>query len=389
MPKFANNRARLQILAIVACILAGILGLRVLLTRTGAPPRMAAASHPAASSAAPQTPARLAAATASATVMRVVTPSELSTIRVIVARNDTLDHIFRRLALSLSDLASLRSLPGIRAHLDTLHPGETLTLVAKSGTLVGLERRLNIEQTLKVDRSAAGFTANVLQNPLATRARTISGGIDSSLFEAVASAGGHDQTALSLADIFGYDIDFVLDIRPGDTFTVTYSEVLQDGKYLQDGPVLAARFVNQGKEYLAVRYVGPSGNPDYYSPEGRSLHKAFLRAPLEFTRVSSPFNLHRLHPILNTIRAHKGVDYAAPIGTPVRAAGDGRVLFAGVRGGYGNLVELDHSRGITTVYGHLSRFAKGLRQGQHVPQGQVIAFVGMTGLATGPHLHYE
>jgi murein DD-endopeptidase MepM/ murein hydrolase activator NlpD len=389
MPKFANNRARLQILAVVACVLAGILGLRVLMTRGGAPPAVAAASHPATSSATAQTPARLAAATASATVMRAVTPSELSTIRVIVSRNDTLDHIFRRLALSLSDLASLRSLPGIRAHLDTLHPGETLTLVSKSGTLVGLERRLNIEQTLKVDRAGAGFTANVLQNPLATRARTISGRIDSSLFEAVGSAGGHDQTALSLADIFGYDIDFVLDIRPGDSFTVTYSEVLQDGKYLQDGPVLAARFVNQGKEYLAVRYVGPSGNADYYSPQGRSLHKAFLRAPLEFTRVSSPFNLHRLHPILNTIRAHKGVDYAAPIGTPVRAAGDGRVLFAGRRGGYGNLVELDHSRGITTVYGHLSRFAKGLRQGQHVTQGQVIAFVGMTGLATGPHLHYE
>ena len=377
MPKFANNRARVLILAVVACALGGILGLRMLTTRSSAPPVLAAASHPAASAPTPQLPAPAA------------TPSELSTIRVIVGRNDTLDHIFRRLALSLSDLASLRSLPGIRAHLDTLHPGETLTLVAKSGTLMGLERRLNIEQTLKVDRSAAGFTANVLQNPLATRARTISGGIDSSLFEAVASAGGHDQTALSLADIFGYDIDFVLDIRPGDTFTVTYSEVLQDGKYLQDGPVLAARFVNKGREYLAVRYVGPAGNADYYSPQGASLHKAFLRAPLEFTRVSSPFSLHRMHPILNTIRAHKGVDYAAPIGTPVRAAADGRVLFAGVRGGYGNLVELDHSRGITTVYGHLSRFAHGLRAGQRVSQGEVIAFVGMTGLATGPHLHYE
>jgi murein DD-endopeptidase MepM/ murein hydrolase activator NlpD len=203
------------------------------------------------------------------------------------------------------------------------------------------------------------------------------------------SAGGHDQTAIGLANIFGYDIDFVLDVQPGDTFTVTYSEILQDGKYLQDGPILAARFVNKGKEYLAVRYVGPSGTADYYSPQGSSLHKAFLRAPLEFTRVSSPFSLHRLHPILNTIRAHKGVDYAAPIGTPVRAASDGRVLFAGVRGGYGNLVELDHSRGITTVYGHLSRFAHGLHAGERVTQGEVIAYVGMTGLATGPHLHYE
>jgi murein DD-endopeptidase MepM/ murein hydrolase activator NlpD len=389
MPNSAPNRARLWTWVIVAVLAGAVVAVRLLMIPGAAPATATSTVHPAAGSAPPPTPVRLAASTASAVAVRAVTPSELSTIRVIVSRNDTLDHIFRRLALSLSDLASLRALPGIRAHLDRLRPGETLTLTAKSGNLVGLERRLNIDQTLKVDRSQQGFTANVLQNPLATRTRTISGSIDSSLFESMAGAGGHDQTALSLADIFAYDIDFVLDIRPGDTFTVTYTEVLQDGKYLQDGPALAARFVNQGKEYLAVRYVGAAGNADYYSPQGRSLHKAFLRAPLEFTRVSSPFSLHRLHPILNTIRAHKGVDYAAPIGTPVRAAGDGRVLFAGRRGGYGNLVELDHARGITTVYGHLSRFAAGLHRGQHVTQGQVIAFVGMTGLATGPHLHYE
>jgi murein DD-endopeptidase MepM/ murein hydrolase activator NlpD len=370
-------------LVLIAFLLGAALAMRLLMTPSGAPPPLSA-QRPAARAA-----AVVAAAAAAAAVRAVPPTSELSTIRVIVTRNDTLEHIFRRLSLSLADLASLRSLPGIRAHLDKLRPGEALTLISKSGSLMGLERRLNIDQTLKVDRADTGFTANVLQNPLATRTRTISGSIDSSLFESMASAGGHDQTALSLADIFGYDIDFVLDIQPGDSFVVTFTEVLQDGKYLQDGPVLAARFVNKGREYLAVRYVGPAGNADYYSPQGASLHKAFLRAPLEFTRVSSPFSLHRMHPILNTIRAHKGVDYAAPIGTPVRAAADGRVLFAGVRGGYGNLVELDHSRGITTVYGHLSRFAHGLRAGQRVSQGEVIAFVGMTGLATGPHLHYE
>jgi murein DD-endopeptidase MepM/ murein hydrolase activator NlpD len=389
MPISSTNRTRLWTVILLAVLIGAALAARLLMSPGGRPSSAPTAAHPPAASGPPPSPGHLAASAASAAAVRAVTPSELSTVRIIVSRNDTLDHIFRRLALSLADLASLRSLPGIRAHLDRLRPGETLTLTAKSGNLVGLERRLNIDQTLKVDRSAQGFTANVLQNPLATRTRTINGSIDSSLFESMAGAGGHDQTALNLADIFGYDIDFVLDIRPGDTFAVTYTEVLQDGRYLQDGPVLAARFVNQGREYLAVRYVGSSGNADYYSPQGRSLHKAFLRAPLEFTRVSSPFSLHRLHPILNTIRAHKGVDYAAPIGTPVRAAGDGRVLFAGRRGGYGNLVELDHSRGITTVYGHLSRFAAGLHAGQHVTQGQVIAFVGMTGLATGPHLHYE
>jgi murein DD-endopeptidase MepM/ murein hydrolase activator NlpD len=388
MPKFADKRALVGALVLAALVAGMLFALHALKPASRAPGPVASAPAPASAP-----PAKLVAATAlPASVAAALQPAgpELSTIRVIVGRNDTLDHIFRRLALSLADLATLRSLPGIRARLDKLRPGETLTLTtAKTGSLMGFERRLNFDQTLKVDRSPAGFQANVLQNPLATRTRTITGTIDSSLFESVTAAGGHDRTALSLADIFGYDIDFVLDIRPGDTFTVTYTEVLQDGKYLQDGPVLAARFVNQGRRYLAVRYVDPSGNADYYSPEGRSLHKAFLRAPLEFTRVSSPFNLHRMHPILNTIRAHVGVDYAAPIGTPVKAAGDGHVLFAGVRGGYGNLVELDHSRGITTVYGHLSRFAHGLHPGQHVSQGEVIAYVGMTGLATGPHLHYE
>ena len=373
-----------RVLLAFASVLVVLLAVGLLMTPGIAPPRAPVAARGAAVSGPGVVPAPVAASAPASSPA-----SSLSTTRVVVSRNDTLDRIFRRLSLSLADLASLRSLPGIRAQLDRLRPGEALTLTSKSGTLMGLERRLNIDQTLQVDRSQQGFTANVLQNPLATRTRTISGTIDSSLFESVTGAGGHDQTALSLADIFGYDIDFVLDIQPGDSFVVTYIEVLQDGKYLQDGPVLAARFVNQGKEYLAVRYVGPSGNADYYSPQGRSLHKAFLRAPLEFTRVSSPFSLHRLPPILNTIRAHQGVDYAAPIGTPVRAAGDGRVLFAGRRGGYGNLVELDHSRGITTVYGHLSRFTQGLHAGQHVAQGQVIAFVGMTGLATGPHLHYE
>jgi murein DD-endopeptidase MepM/ murein hydrolase activator NlpD len=158
---------------------------------------------------------------------------------------------------------------------------------------------------------------------------------------------------------------------------------------VKDGPVLAARFVNRGKEYLAVRYVDPEGQAGYYSPDGRNLRKAFLRAPLEFTRVSSGFNLARRHPVLNMIRAHKGVDYAAPTGTPVRAAGDGRITFMGRRGGYGNLIEIDHIRGVSTAYGHLSRFARGVRQGTRVSQGQLIGYVGMTGLASGPHLHYE
>ncbi len=356
-------------------------------------PTAPAPQGPAAS--APGSPAEAPAAPAPAVQLASASPlaeaqAALSSINIVVARNDTLEHIFRRLKLDLSDLASLRSLPGVRDALDSLRPGEALKVTHRDGSLYGLERRLNETQTLKVSRDPAlGLKADVLQNPLEMRTRTIHGVIDSSLFEAVAAAGAHDQTAVNLADIFGWDIDFVLDVRQGDTFVVTYPEYYRDGVYLRDGPIDAAEFVNQGRPYRAVRYTDPEGSAHYYTPDGRSLHKAFLRAPVEFTRVSSRFNTARYHPILNLIRAHKGVDYAAPEGTPVRAAGDGRVRFAGRKGGYGNVVEIEHSASVVTVYGHLSRFAKLTRVGAHVTQGVVIAYVGMTGLATGPHLHYE
>jgi len=313
----------------------------------------------------------------------------VKTIEVIVQANDTLDGIFRRLKLDLADLASLRALPGLKRTLDGLRPGEALHLTERDGGLLGFERRLSASETLKVSRGDAGFSADVLNNPLDARVRTASAVIDRSLFEAVSAAGARDQTALALAQIFGWDIDFALDIRPGDSFTVIYEELFENGKFVKDGPVLAALFRNNGRVYRAARYVDPSGAANYYTPEGRSLRRAFLRTPVDFTRVSSTFDLHRMHPILNLIRAHKGIDYAAPIGTPVHAAGSGHVRFIGDKGGYGNVVEIDHSQGIVTVYGHLSRFAPGLHVGSRVSQGELIAYVGMTGLATGPHLHYE
>jgi murein DD-endopeptidase MepM/ murein hydrolase activator NlpD len=312
-----------------------------------------------------------------------------ATVDIVVERNDTLDHIFRKLKLNLGDLATLRAMPGIKSHLDNLRLGESLRIAYRDTRLDGFERRLNEEQTLKVTRASGELRAEVLQNPLESRLRTVRATIDSSLFEAATAAGAHDQTAVNLADIFQWDIDFVLDIHPGDSFIVTYKELYQDGVYVKDGPVLAAKFINRGRTYEAVRYVGPDGSARYFTPDGRSMHKAFLRAPLEFSRISSKFNSTRLHPILNLIRAHKGIDYAAPIGTAVRAAGDGRVSYAGPMGGYGNVVQIQHSSSIMTVYGHLSRFASGTHVGAHVTQGTVIAYVGMTGLATGPHLHYE
>jgi murein DD-endopeptidase MepM/ murein hydrolase activator NlpD len=315
--------------------------------------------------------------------------SGLSTIVVVVRRNDTLDRIFRKLALSLSDLSNLRAIGATRQLLDRLIPGEQLTLVHRDSALVDLQRNISLTEQLQVHRADDGFHASVVPRPIEIRPALARGTIHSSLFESANAAGLQDATVLKLAKIFGWDIDFVLDLRAGDAFVVSYEHVFQNGQFVQDGEILAARFINQGRTYEAVRYQDADGTARYYTPDGRSMEKAFLRAPLEFTRVSSVFSTARFHPILNRIRAHQGTDYAAPIGTPVHAAGAGHISFRGWAGGYGNEVQIDHGGGIVTLYGHLSRFAPQTRPGAHVAQGDTIAFVGMTGLATGPHLHYE
>jgi murein DD-endopeptidase MepM/ murein hydrolase activator NlpD len=312
-----------------------------------------------------------------------------ATVEVTVGRNDTLDGIFRRMALDKADLAAIRQLPGIRQALDFLKPGDAIRLRHTDGAIEELTRKVSETQTLKVVREDTGFTAKMIDEPVETRIRTATTTIDSSLFQAAEAADISDTVALKLANVFAWDIDFVLDLREGDRFTAVYEQIYQNGKYLRDGELLAAEFVNNGKEYRAVRFVTESGAASYYTPDGLPMRKAFLRAPVEFTRVSSVFNPHRMHPILNLIRGHMGTDYAAPIGTPVHAAGDGRVSFAGRRGGYGNAVVLAHSNSVSTLYGHMSRFARDLRIGGHIQQGQIIGYVGMTGLATGPHLHYE
>lgn len=313
----------------------------------------------------------------------------LSSVQVIVSSNDTLERIFRRMEVSLADLASMRSTPELRAKLDRLQPGEELRIATRGQELIELERQISPTETLHVRRAEAGFDSEVVSNPLEVEVHSGTGVVRSSLFRAAAEAGISDATALAISKIFAWDIDFILDIQPEDRFTVVYEQLSQDGEYLKDGDVLAVEFVNQGRSYRAVRFVGPDGVAGYYTPDGRSLRKAFIRAPVEFTRVSSRFNPTRRHPVLNRIRAHKGVDYAAPTGTPVRAAGDGRVRFVGRKGGYGNVIEIEHLNRVSTLYGHLSRFARGVSRGDRVRQGEVIGFVGMTGLASGPHLHYE
>ncbi len=318
-------------------------------------------------------------------------PSD-STIEYIVKRNDTLEHVFREYNISLNDLAMIRILPDVRRVLDLLKPGDSISLSYIDGALQSLRRRLSNTELLTVTRNGTGtgFTSAIVSTPVDIKVTTVHGVVDSSLYAAAHDAGLSADVIMRMAnDIFGWDIDFALDIRAGDEFTVSYEQQYRGNEYLGDGRILAAEFINDHHVYRAVHFNSTDGTiSSYFTPEGRSMQKQFLRAPVDFTRISSGFSLARLHPILNTIRAHKGIDYAAPTGTPIKAAGDGKVEFMGVRGGYGNAIVLDHGAGITTLYGHLSKFAS-IHTGARVIQGQIIGYVGRTGAATGPHLHYE
>jgi murein DD-endopeptidase MepM/ murein hydrolase activator NlpD len=326
---------------------------------------------------------------AAAEATPIARPEPFEFVAVTIGRNDTLDQIFRALQLKLSDLAELRSLPDVRKSLDMIRPGDVIQLTHLDGEIKSLTRRISETAMLSVTRADDGFNANILENPLETTERTLRGTVDSSLYVAVNAAGGTDRLAVELADVFKYDIDFVNQVQPGDSFTVAHEQEYQDGRFVRDGAILAAEFVNSGKSYRAVRYVGPNGKADYYTPDGRPVRKAFLRYPVDYARISSGFSTARRHPVLNRVRAHKGIDFAAASGTPIKAAGSGRIIERGRKGGYGNAIVLSHGKGITTLYGHMSRFAKGLSVGSVVHQGQVIGYVGMTGLATGPHVHYE
>lgn len=307
-----------------------------------------------------------------------------------VQAGDSLSTIFSRAGLSQQQVQEVLTLGSAMSGLKKLYPGDQLKFkVDPAGTLQALVYELDVTKTLMIERAAGELKTNTIEHPVETRTAHATGVIDSSLFAAGHKAGMSDGMVLALANIFGYDIDFALDLREGDRFAVVYEEQFANGEKYRDGAILAAEFVNGGKTYRAVRYTSADGESHYYTPDGRGLRKAFLRTPVEFSRISSGFSLRRYHPVLNRFRAHKGVDYAAPTGTPVRATADGRVNFRGVKGGYGNVIEVQHGRRYSTLYGHLSRFASGLRQGDRVRQGQVIGFVGMTGLASGPHLHYE
>lgn len=303
---------------------------------------------------------------------------------------ESLARILRREGYNVPELLRTVQMHPDARSLYRLMPGQQLVIRTDAvGQLQELVQRIEPYESLRLTRALGGFEVTREKRDYEVRLAYVAGSIERSLFEDGQDAGLSDPLILHVAEIFGWDIDFTLDLRPGDSFAVIHEEKYWLGQKIADGDILAAEFVNQGRTYRAIGYRDESGQIEYYTPAGVTLRRAFLRTPVKFSRVSSAFSNSRYHPILKSWRAHTGVDYAAPKGTPVRATGNGTVMSVGWNGGYGNAILVRHSGPYATLYAHLSRYRTGLRPGQEIKQGEIIGYVGQTGLASGSHLHYE
>lgn len=301
----------------------------------------------------------------------------------------SLSSIFKKHKFSHQDLYRIMQKGKVTKALRNVQPGRTLEIESnQQGQLYSLSYQINRLQSINVMRANDDFDIEVVDKLVEKRINFSQGQIQSSLFEAGKEAGLSDALVMEMAAIFGWDIDFALDIRQGDKFTILYEEQFVEGKKFQTGTILAAEFTNQGKTFKAIRFTDKSGRTNYYTPAGLSMRKTFLRSPVDFRRISSRFG-KRKHPVLNRMRLHKGVDYAARRGTPILSSGDGKVIFKGRKGGYGRVVIVQHGSRYKTLYAHMNGFKRGIRVGKYVRQGQTIGFVGSSGRATGPHLHYE
>jgi murein DD-endopeptidase MepM/ murein hydrolase activator NlpD len=315
-------------------------------------------------------------------------PKPLNWQKTTIASGDNLTTVFKRLGLNASDVYTVANASSEQKPLRRLRPGEHIAICLNDeGKLTQVKyTRSSLEHYL-YERSENGFegTKVILQPDLIPTHKTAV--INNSLSLDANRAGLSQAKIMELANIFGWDIDFALDIRKGDEFSVLYDEKFLNGEKVGSGDILAATFANQGTTFSAVRFIEQDGSINYYTPDGKPMRKAFLRAPLDFTRISSNFSLRRKHPVHKRIKAHRGVDYAAPRGTPVYAAGDGKVIASGYSKANGNYVFIQHGGKYVTKYLHLTK--RLARKGQHVAQGKTIGTVGSTGYATGPHLHYE
>lgn len=302
---------------------------------------------------------------------------------------DNLSRVFTRHSLSAADALAIASSAPKRVL--NLQPGQIIKWQSSESNNV---TRMRIETSPLIahvfERTIKGDYDYRLDEKVADRRPKFAyATIKSSLFLDGAKQDIPQSTLIELAGLFGWDIDFALDIRPDDEFSLIYEELFLDGERIGFGNILIAQFINRGREITAIRYEDGKGDAQYYDPSGHSMRKEFLRNPIDFARISSRFNLKRKHPVLNKFRAHRGTDYAARTGTPIKSTGDGKVIFAGRKGGFGNCVIVQHGSRYQTLYAHLSKFNRSARKGRRVKQGQVIGYVGSTGLATGPHLHFE
>ncbi|HKK55814.1 OapA family protein [Marinobacter sp.] len=318
-----------------------------------------------------------------------VQPPQLQWQTFDIRSGDTLSSLFGKAGFDDGLMLSVIHGEGEAGKLQRLYAGETIRFATdEAGELTAVELQRDRLESLRISRTDDSFGGETVVREPDARPVFASGVIEGSLYVAAREAGLSDRVAMEMAGIFGWNIDFVYDVRKGDRFEVVYEELYLDGEKFGTGEILSARFLNRGEEVIALRYTDSNGDTDYYSPNGSSMRKAFLRTPIN-ARVSSSFNLQRRHPVLDVVRPHEGTDYAAPPGTPIKAAGDGRVIFAGWKGGYGRTVILQHGENITTLYAHMSRLGRGIRNGSRVKQGDTIGHLGSSGMVTGPHLHYE
>ena len=306
-----------------------------------------------------------------------------------ISKGDNLTLLFRRLGLPNEDLHRILNHEAAAKTLHNIHPGQTIKVhISPAGRLTALRYEPRTFESLIITLDEHGIKAQHVIDRPKTRIAFAEGIINSSLFDAATKAGLSDKQIMNLADIFAWDVDFGRDIRPGDRFALLYEVLYRQNKQVGTGRILAAEFTNDGRVHRAVHFQHKERG-GYYDPQGRPMRKTFLRSPVNFTRISSGFSLRRWHPKLHTFRAHRGVDYAAPTGTAIRAAGDGKIIFAGRKGGYGRTVIIQHGERYSTLYAHLHRIKRGMKPGKRVQQGNIIGTVGRSGLATGPHLHYE
>jgi murein DD-endopeptidase MepM/ murein hydrolase activator NlpD len=324
-----------------------------------------------------------------AAIHQTSTPAD-NWVYYTVQADDNLSTLFFRAGLSATDVHYVRNVAKKDATFNRMLPNEKVAFLIRDSHLIKMKYIINQFKSVVFTRlDKANYQIEVLERKPVISQKKFAGSITNSLFVDALNAGLSSNMVMNFAKIFAWDIDFSQDIQPGDEFKLVYEEKTIDGSKFENGNIIAAQFTTGGQDLIGIFYRDSMGDGGFYTPEGRSMRKAFLRMPVELARISSKFNPRRLHPISKTVRPHRGVDYAAKSGTPIMASGNGKIVHLGRKGNYGKTIVIQHGTSINTLYAHMSGYYKDLKVGSRVPQGQVIGYIGATGAVTGPHLHYE